>query len=311
MSRFANRMKPMLGAALFACACLCFGDSIELSNGKILKGDLSGRKAQYVSITRKENQSEIEIRVESDDILRIEFSDAFTKQEAIDSFHSADLYQAISLLEPLISRRIPYIDLLSEEDERLFVILLESYRKSGRGSDCLEHAKLWQTKLQAPQTLSDIQELQIVASWEMQRPEEAAYYAQRWIDSGQSARESSIAWNVLAENALESGQANLALWIALNPIVFSQVNPARYLAQSYEVAIVAAHRLRHDAYAKELLDEMRARKLPWTIDSPRVATLEKLDSIESNNEKISPFHSTSNSQQARSANTLSKLVGRP
>lgn len=311
MKDSGNLIKRLLCLATFASSTLCWCDTIELTNGKIQKGELSGRRAQYVSITRKEAQSEIEIRVKPEDILRIQFSDAFSKQEAIDRFHSGDPSQAISLLEPLVKRRIPYLDLLSETDERLFVMLLESYVKTGRAADCLEQAKLWQTKLQAPQALTDIEELQIIASWQMQRPEEAAYYAQRWIDSGRSAEQSAIAWNVLAENALKAGDTRAALWTALNPIVFSRPNQPRHLAQTYEIAIVAANRMGYPRYAKELLEEMRSRGLAWPIDSQRVDTLQQLDAIEPKDTERFFSHPSSNSPQGRSAKTLSKLVGLP
>ncbi len=294
-----------------ASATVSFADTLELKNGKILKGELSGRRAQYVSIAQTENQSEIEMRIAADQIVGIRFSDASSKQEAIDRFHSSDALQAASLLEPLVKRRSPYLDLLSESDQRLFVMLLDSYLEIGRGSDCLDQAKLWRTKLQTPEIRNDIEELQIKAAWKMQRYEEAAFYANRWIDSGNPASETTIAWNVLAENALEAGDAGIALWTALNPIVFSVSKHARHLPQTYEIAIVAAYRLGYPGYAQELLDEMRSRNLVWPIASHRSKTLEALATIASQNTERSSFHPLPISQVNESSDSLSKLVGLP
>lgn len=311
MKMTARSIIRILCITLFAAANFCLADTVELKNGKVLKGEFTGRRGQFVSITSKEAQGEIERRLNTDEILSIQFSDVFSKQEAIDRFHSADTYQATSLLEPLVNKRVPYLDLLSESDERLFVMLLESYLNTGRGDDCLDQAKLWRTKLRSPQTRDDIEELQMFASWNMLRREEAAFYAQRWIDSGKSARESTFAWNVLAEIALEAEDPERALWIALNPIVFSRPNLPRHLSQSYEIAIVAAFRTDHPLYAKELLEEMRTRGIPWAIDSQRAKVIEQLDSITSNDLERFHFHPTTNSVPERPTKTLTKLVGSP
>ena len=311
MNTAVNSITRILCLFLFATANFCLADTVELKSGKTLKGELTGRRAQFVSVTSKEAQSEIERRLNIDDIRSIQFSDAYSKKEAIAHFNSANTYQATSSLEPLVNKRIPYLDLLSESDERLFVMLLESYLNTGRGDDCLEQAKLWRTKLRSPKTRDDIEELQMIASWEMDRREEAAYYAQRWIDYGKSAQESTFAWNVLAEIALETDKPERALWTALNSIVFSRPNLPRHLSQSYEIAIVAAFRNDHPLYAKELLEEMRTRDIPWPIDSQRAKVIEQLDSITPNETERFHFHPTSNSTKERPAATLTKLVGSP
>ena len=311
MKVLANSKRRILCLLLLVNTNFCLGDTIELKSGRILKGDLSGRRAQFVSIIQKEGQSEIERRLNTNEIIGIQFSDSFSRHEAIDRFHSADRYQATSLLEPLVNKRIPYLDLLSEADEQLFIMLLKSYLHTGRGDDCLDQAKLWRLKLRATQTRDSIEELQMTASWTMGHREEAAFYAQRWIDSEKSASESTFAWNVLAEIALEADEPDHALWVALNPIVFSRPNLPRHLSQTYEIAIVAAHKSGHSLYARELLEEMRSREIPWPIDSRRANVIEQLDSIASNDPERFYFRPTSNSVQERSAKTLSKLVGSP
>ncbi len=292
-------------------ASLSFGDTIELKNGKTLNGDLNGRQAQFVSIIQTVDQSVIERRLAPEEISRIIFSDGQSKEEAIDRFNAGDPYQATILLETLIRTRIPYIELLTESDEALFVMLLDSYINTGRGSDCLDRAKLWRTKLQGPKTLQDIEELQIVAAWRLNRLDEAAFYAKQWIDGQRSAQETAIAWQALAEVAVTEGYTEAALWLALNPIVFSHPNQPRYLADAYEIAIFAAYELDRHAYAKRLLDEMKSRGLAWPIDSERSHILPRLDEISLEDRSDNRAHSSPSSIHSLTIESLSKLVGHP
>lgn len=301
--------RPLVFSLGFAClAVSSLADTIELVNGSLLKGELVGRSEGYVAIARIEGRSAIERRVQVEEIVSLDFSDAFSMQEAINAARSGSPSRALSLLEPLVKRRSAYIDLIGPSDQSLFALALEAYAQSGRENDCLEQAKLWLPKITHSDTREEIELLQIEAAWQIDRREEAAFYANRWIESGKSAQNNALAWRILAANALDAGDPEQALWIALNPIVFSRPKRPHYLDRSYEIAIVAARQLGHKDYAKNLLSEMRSRELPWPIDSKWASVAQELEMTDSS----STLHSPSNSKPAsETSGGLSKLVGHP
>ncbi len=283
-------------------------DSIELTNGKTLSGNLAGRQSIYVVLSLSEGQSEVEMRLKPDEIKRILFSDSTSKEEAIDQYPTSDPFQATTLLEKLARKRLPYMDLLSHSDELLFAMLLESYIQSGRADDALDRAKLWRTKLKSTEIVDQIDELQIIAAKNAGHLDEAIFYSKRWIDSGKPARETALPWSTLAEKSLNEGEIEEALWLALNPIVFTHPNTPRFLENAYEIAVFSAYQLDDLDYALQLYTDMKLRKLSWPIDSERANILTKLENLQTTQtSRRSPKnYSTSNPSTG-----FLKVVGAP
>lgn len=255
-------------------------DLIELTNGKTIRGELSGRQSVYVTVVISEGQSEAELRLKPDEIVSILFSDSSSKDEAVNGYSTNDPYQTTILLETLVRKRLPYMDLLSHSDETLFAMLLESYIQSGRAVDALDRAKLWRNKLRAKDVIDQIEELQIIAAKDTGDLDEAIFYSKRWIESGKSARKTALPWSTLAEESLNEGRIENALWIALNPIVFTHPNTPRFIENAYEIAVFAAYQLDDFDYALQLYTDMKLRKLNWPIDSEKAAILTKLENLQ-------------------------------
>lgn len=285
-----------------------WGDTVELISGKALQGNLTGRQSIYVILASKVAQGEIVRRLKPDEIAHIHFSDSTTKQEVIDRYAATDPQQTTFLLESLVRRRLPYMDLLSHSDETLFAMLLESYINSGRANDALDRAKLWRTKLRFPDIVDQLDELQIVAARSSDHLEEAAFYSKRWIDAGKSARETALPWSVLAEKALIESQTEDALWLALNPIVFTYPAQPRFLENAYEIAIFSAFQLEDREYASTLYNDMRKRNLSWPINSERTYILDQLNLV---GRKKSPNPSIVTERLSRQSAILIRVRGSP
>ena len=299
---WASMLLAVLSAAFSA------SDSIELANGKTIHGVLSGRQSIYVALTISEGQSEAEIRLNPSDIIGILFSDSSLKDEVMKQYPASDPYQTTILLESLVRKRLPYLDLLSPSDETLFAMLLESYIQSGRASDALDRAKLWRTKLRANEVIDQLDELQIVAAKNIGNLEEAVFYSKRWIDSGKSAVQTTLPWCILAEKSLNEGQIEDALWLALNSIVFTHPNAPRFIETAYEIAVFSAYQLNEFEYALQLYTDMKLRKLNWPIDSDKADILTKLE----NHETIRSSHpALRENSSSNASNDLLKVVGAP
>jgi len=269
--------------ALLGCLAVTgnAADMIELASGKTVKGTLAGRQSIYVSLNLSEGASEAVVRLKPSEINRIHFSDSSERDEFLNRYSASDPYQATVLLERLVRNRLPYMDLLSRSDELLFTMLLESYIQSGRAEVALDRAKLWRTKLRSKDIIDQIEELQIMAATNTGDLDEASFYSKRWIDSGKSARETALPWNTLAEDALAQGAYESALWLSLNPIVFTHPHNPRFLANAYEIAIFSAYQLQEFNYARQLHSEMMLRNLTWPIESERADVLVKLENLPS------------------------------
>ncbi len=293
------RLRPLAIALLFATASLSGQrDTVELTNGKTHSGVLSGRVAAFVALRIKDGPGEIELRFAPDEIARIQFSDSPTQERP----------QSLSTLERLVRVRLPYIELLEPTDESLFPRLVESLIDSNRPQDALDRAKLWRTKLRSPAQISKIEELQIVASWNLGSLEESAFYSKRWIDAGKTARETALPWVVLAEMALLEERDEDALWLSLNPIEFSYPDAPRFLDRAYEVAITSAHQLGRSRLSRQLYADMRDRNLHWPIESKRSHIVAEISSMNDANADTPESPIASSESNSRSVN---RITGSP
>ena len=282
-------------------------DTIELSDGRIFHGGLAGSVGGYLSIIVGDSNNQAELRYRLDEIERIEFSDSISRQDAIDGFSKRHPSESTALLENLALKRLPYLELLSPEDESIFTYLLESYILTGRAVDALERAKLWLSKLPSSEAKLRGQELQIIAAWNLDRPSESAYYGRQWIEAGQSCQTSALPWVTLANIALIEDDYETALWIALNPIVFSPPSRPPYLEEAYAIAIISAFKTGERALAHQLKSEMRDLEFVLPKNFRWSAPLADADR---QSEDGSRTENRSN-QFKRNANPIFKLIGKP
>ena len=246
-------------------------DTIKLGDGKIVHGELAGTVGGYISIIVEDSSNHAELRYRVELVERIEFSDSIDRQDAINGFSKRHPIQTTALLEKLALKRLPYLEILGSEDESVFTLLLESYILSAREEDSLERAKLWLQKLPSDEAKFRIQELQIIAAWKLNRVSESAYYSKQWIEAGHSSQKTALPWVSLANVALTEGDHETALWLALNPIVFSPPSKPSYLEEAYAIAIISALKLGDRTQAYQLKTEMQRRRfiIPtnsrWTV----------------------------------------------
>ncbi len=286
---------------------LAQSDRIVLASGKIVHGELAGIVGGYLSIIVQNSSNQAELRYRKDNIERIDFSDSLQRQDAIDRFSSRHPRQSAAMLEELALKRMPYLELLGPEDETVFTKLLESYILSRREEDALERSKLWLQKLPSGNAKLRTEEIQIQAAWKLDRASEAAYYSQRWIESGHSSKKTALPWVSLANAALIVEDYETALWTALNPIVFSPPSRPAYLEDAYAIAIISAINIGDPELAQQLKSELPNQRLSPPANSrwsKLIANAESRleDDLESEKEA---------SPNQRSVDTVFKLVGKP
>ena len=286
---------------------LVYSDTIILSDGKILHGELAGTVGGYLSIVVEDSSNQAELRYRIELVERIDFSDSISRQDSIDGFSNRHPRQSIALLEELALKRLPYLEILGPEDAFVFTLLLESYILSGREEDALERAKLWLQKLPSEEAKLRIRELQMIAAWKLDRASDSAYYGRQWINAGYSCQNTALPWVSLANIALKEEDYETALWLALNPIVFSPPSKPSYLEDAYAIAIISAFKVGDGTQAHQLKTEMHAQRLTLPQNSRWSVLIAEAES-----------QSQDGSVTAQSANqtywntdTVYKLTGKP
>jgi len=235
-----------------------FADQLVTKNGQKFEGDLIGMEGGYLSLQEtKSGSTSLAIRrftLEETD--RIEFSDSPKRLEAFEIYSNDHFAEVIPLLETLAFRRLPFIGKLQLDDERVFSALLLSYSSTGLFDKCLERHKLWHRKLTHREAIEDSSIAAMKSARQAKRLDEAALFAQRWIDEERSSEKSAIAWLILSELAAKTEDHENALWISLQPIAFADRQAPEELEACYEIAIVSASLLREPSLPLQLTQEM-------------------------------------------------------
>jgi hypothetical protein len=102
---------------------------------------------------------------------------------------------------------------------------------------------------------------------------ESKRLAEEWCAQADPSGGSALGWKVLAQLAYDGGDFDRALWVSLQPVVFSSFLPMTHLEDCYALAVAAAHRLDDNTLADRLYRDMRARELAWP-QLPGLAAIE-------------------------------------
>lgn len=305
----------MKKTTLSLCIALCLScspsaqaiDRIELNNGEVYQGRLNGMTAGYVILSQTSGAGAIERRYAPGQVKKLHFSDTDIEAEAHKLRKAKQFEQASGLYEGLIWQRLPYLGILGEDDEQLFVDLIHCYLATGRTLEASERIRLWKPRLKSPSIAERLEESAMLAAWRSGNQAEAVLLAQRWIDEGKPATTTCLAWRVIAQTHWQNGETKKTLWASLQPIVFSPMTPPRQLEYCYALAILAAHRLDDTFHADQLAAEMKDRDLAWPIELPTRSESVPLDPT------TSPQFSSPDSTDSNAIHLdhLSKLIGKP
>ena len=238
-----------------------FADQLLTKNGHTFEGELIGMKGGYISLQEsKSGSTSLAIRrFTLEETIRIIFSDADKFREASEIYDNGHLAKAIPLFESLAFRRLPFLGILSPNDEQVFSDLLLCYSLTGLYEKCLNRHKLWHRKFVHRTSMEDSSIAAMRASWEAGLKDEAALFARRWMEDGNSSTRSAIAWRILAELESEKENHEQALWISLQPIAFADRNSPDQLDVCYEIARVAATKIGDPTLSETLARDMMPR----------------------------------------------------
>lgn len=264
-------MKQIL-FAVFLLSCLptvkgaALADRLDLADGRQFEGSLLGIRSGYVTIEVRRQGDRAELRFPRSAVERIAFSDAADRDKAIALLEEGQSDLALATLEPMARKRAPLVGLLQKADEAVLPAAIAGLYSEGKLREALARSKEWRPRLAWQEHADRILEIQMLASWRLERPPDAAYFARQWIDLGRPSSPSAAAWRLLAHSALAKGQTERAFWIALQPIVFAASASTSQLDHCYAIALEACRLLDRPRRGRALLEEMRQRRIEWPAE---------------------------------------------
>ncbi len=240
------------------------GDVVLLESGAEIRGKLSGWNAGYVSINIGRTGESVERRVKQEEIRELSFDDHENRAKATSFLNNEEFEDVLPILEDLAAKRAVYLSLLHEAQEEWLVKYLETCLAMNRNEEVIQRAKLWETGITSDKIRNSVIKIKIQSALKLERFDEAAVYGKNWIDEGVSSREGMIAWIALAHQAVNNNRFRDALWLSLQPIVFSDIFARDEIAECYAIALKSAMALDQAPYSKSLYEEMVIRRFDTT-----------------------------------------------
>ncbi len=298
--------------ALLAFVYPSYADLIVLKTGSEVRGKLTGWNAGYISISIGRTGESVERRVRQEEVASLQFHDEQQQEEAIGLLHLEEHEKATIPLHDLAIRRATYLGLLDAEQERWLITYMRTCLKARKEEQILHYAKLWQPKIRSESHLNSVSELKIRSALNLGRLEEAALYADYWIESGLSSKNTAIAWIALAKKAFREEEFQDALWLSLQPIAFSNALAPHDMGQSYAIAIKSAKSLDQISYSNILYEEMLERHIQWPENEQQIDFTVSSEKRKATRPWSAMFSQTESSAvKSKSFNSVKRLVGHP
>lgn len=232
---------------------------VRLTSGRIISGELSELTDE--SMTLRQGNASFPFRINQID--RIRFPGTSLIESVEEYLAEGNPTAARRLLEAIARQRQPFLSKLTEDQLRPFVQLVDVYLQTDDEERALALIETIRPYLANPVVLQRLNENILTAMFQLGRDEEAAQLARDQILSQGRYGDSSLGFAILTEMHLNRGEAEQALWLALQPIVFSNDYPMTGLARIYGLALEATMSLKDQPQALALLTEMEERGLTW------------------------------------------------
>jgi hypothetical protein len=239
---------------------------------RTFRGLLDGIHDGRLRIRLARDGGEIVYSFSRDEIARLVLPGIETETRALESWDRGDAAAALPLLDALGRQRIRYLPFLDEAQRRPVVVLVEAHEQVGDPHAAIGFARRLETVDLSARERSRLRDAVLRAHARLDHGAELVRLAEAWCAEADPDGPSALGWSILARHALQTGSAERALWIALQPVVFSDHRPKTALDICYAVAVAAADNLGDDAHARTLATEMRLRGLAWPSD-PLFATV--------------------------------------
>ncbi|MBD5778243.1 hypothetical protein IEN85_01895 [Pelagicoccus sp. NFK12] len=233
---------------LLAFPAVALADTVTLSTGEAIEGELLDLQASFVMLRLPDTEGEAIRRLGPDRIESLSFSDP---QASLES-------QAL--------KRAKFISLLSLEDARLLPRYLSQLLDAGDALSALSYAKLWHPKNRHPSLDSHYRVTLVRSAAAAGLSDEALVHAQRWLALSPPPVDHPLPWQIQAQHQLEKGDFEAALWTSLTPLAHAQHRSSSDLAALRAIASQAYQNLGYAEHSLAYQSDFPRPTQPFHFD---------------------------------------------
>ncbi len=238
--------------------------AVTTKAGSIFRGRLDGVHEGRLHLRRATDGGEVGRSFAREEIERLALPGAAVEAQALELLDRSRAPEALPLLEALFRQRVRYLAFLDAGQLRPLLSLVEAAAE-GAPEKIVGYANALLPHTTGPEARARLLDARLAAHARLGVAEETRRLAEAWCAEVGREPRSALGWSVLARLAYEAGDLERALWIALQPVVFSTHEPTPQLETCYAVAIAAARRLGDTAAADRLDAELHDRGLAWPV----------------------------------------------
>jgi hypothetical protein len=249
---------------------------VRTAGGRVFRGHLDGWRDGRLWIRHAASGGEVGHSFAPPDIVRLDMPGAGMEELAMELLDRGETGAALPLLGALARQRVRYLPVLRPDQRRAVFAFLEAGEAAGDPCEAIGMANQVSPYAAAGEEETVVAEAKLSAWTRLGLRDDARRQAREWCAAAGPAGSSALGWAVLARLAWEDGDAEGALWVALQPVAFSGHRPPRHLDACYAWAVCAAHRLGADATAARLAAEMRGRGLSWPREPEALVSMSAL-----------------------------------
>lgn len=232
---------------------------VRLTTGRVFSGELADLSEERMIL--RQGNAEFPFRLAQIDRIRFPGNSLL---ESVEEYLAENNPLAASrLLEAMVRQRRPFLPRLIEDQLRPFLLLVEIYLLTDEEMRALELIEEIRPFLTDRQTLAQLDEQIMTAFFQLGRTGEASRMAHEHVRAQGRYGSSALGYALLTELHLQKGEAEAALWLALQPILFSNDLLMQGLDRMYGLALEACMLLDEQAQALALLAEMEDRQITW------------------------------------------------
>jgi hypothetical protein len=240
--------------------------SVTTPAGRTFRGLLDGWRDGRLYLRAARDGGEVGYSFTPAEIARLELPGAELQDRALDQWERGEAAAALPWLDALTRQRLRYLPVLDESQRRPLIACVTAQLRAGVPLLALGYAEQVLPVAQGAGERAALLDARLLATMSLGLKAEVGRLAQAWCMEAGTPGRSALGWSVLSRLAFEEGDADRALWLALQPIVLAGQPPAEHLDRCYTLAVCAAHRLGLRDYAAVLFREAGERGLSWTDD---------------------------------------------
>lgn len=241
---------------------------VHLKNGQIILGHSIDISGELIEIARSEGVGEIVHTLKVNKIDHFTIPGESYKTVAVEWIEAGQTEQALELMQLLYLQRVKILPLLPPAESQFFMYYLDLILSSNNPARAIAVTAILKPQITNPAALRALDDVVLDSYNNLQLYDEARPLTRAWLAERDPYGDSALGYYTHSADQLRNEDYTGALNTALQPIVFSPLNPPTKLAHCYAAAISAALGLREKEYALTLYTEMQARGLNWPTTDP-------------------------------------------